>query len=140
VSPEVLLPYLDRSAYITGFTALHFNGLVTQVPSVISCFTNRRHDRLRKRLTPVGEYVFSCVNERIYSFPDTGIMAPPEQALFDYVYLLRRESLHAENLVTFRNLDRLNSESLIKLAPRYPGTVRKQVSEIIKPDEEEAIE
>jgi len=133
VSAEMLLPYLDRSSYITGFTALHLSNLVTQVPRIVSCFTNRRHGRLRKRLTPIGEFVFTCVSNKIYLFPEDGVIAAPEQALFDYVYSLKRESLHAKSLVTFVNLDSLDPKQLIKLAPRYPGTVRKQVSEILSP-------
>ena len=133
VSTEMLLPYLDRSAYVTGFTALHLGNFVTQVPRIVSCFTNRRHGRLRKRVTPVGEFVFTCVSDKIYSFPENGVTAAPEQALFDCVYSLMRESLHAKSLVTFMNLDRLDPKQLIKLAPRYPGTVRKQVSEILSP-------
>ncbi len=132
VSPEDLVSSLDPAAYITGFHALHRNNLVTQVPRVVHAFTSRRHNRSRERVTPVGRIVFVCVSSSVYSFPEEGIMASPEQALFDYVYLLKRKGLQAESLVTFRNLDRLERKSLVRLAPRYPGTVRKEVSGILE--------
>jgi hypothetical protein len=118
VNAEALLPYLDKRAYITGFHALHRYNLVTQVPRVVHAFTSRRHNRSRERVTPVGRIVFVCVSDSVYSYPEEGVTASPEQALFDYVYLLRRESLHAESLVTFRNLESLDRSELIKLAPR----------------------
>src|SRR5437016_8460255 len=36
---------IDSGAYITGFHALFRHNLVTQMPSEITCFTNRRHNR-----------------------------------------------------------------------------------------------
>jgi hypothetical protein len=131
VSAEDLIPSLDPAAYITGFHALHRYSLVTQAPRVVHAFTSRRHNRSRERVTSVGRIVFVCVSSSVYSFPAEGIVALPEQALFDYVYVLRRRSLHAASLVTFRNLDRLQRSVMSELAPRYPGTVRKQVREIL---------
>ncbi len=45
ITPEILLPFLDRYAYMTGSYALFHHGLITQLPSVATCFTNRRHSR-----------------------------------------------------------------------------------------------
>ena len=131
VSAEDLVPSLDSAAYITGLYALHRHNLVTQVPRGVRAFTSRRHNRSRERVTTVGRIVFVCVSSSVYSFPAKGIVVSPEQALFDYVYVLRRKSLHAASLVTFRNLDRLHHSTMMELGPRYPGTVRKQVSEIL---------
>ena len=131
VSVEDLVPSLDSAAYITGFHALHRHNLITQVPRIVRAFTSRRHNRSRERVTTVGRIVFVCVSSVVYSFPDEGILASPEQALFDYVYVLRRKSLHAASLVTFRNLDRLQRSVMTELAPRYPATVQKQVREIL---------
>ncbi len=45
VTIEDLVPSLDRAAYVTGMYALYRHHLVTQRPSEIRCFTNRRHNR-----------------------------------------------------------------------------------------------
>ncbi len=124
VSPEDLLPLVDASAYITGFYALHRRNLVTQVPVEITCFTNRRHNRSRQREGPLGRLVFVCVSPRLYCRPAEGLIAGPEQALCDFLYLARRRSLQARSLVTFRNLDRLDARTLRRILARYPRTVR----------------
>lgn len=132
VSPEDLVQYLDAKAYITGFFALHSHQLVTQVPAIITCFTNRRHDRSRERSTPVGKYEFVCVSKSVYAPPHEGIMAAPEQALFDFVYLMRLRGVEPQAVVTFRNLRNLNESMLLQTASKYPGTVKKQVSDILQ--------
>lgn len=134
VSPEDLVRYLDAKAYITGFFVLHRHQLVTQVPSKITCFTNRRHDRSRERTTPVGRYEFVCVNESVYAPPNDDVMTEPEQALFDFVYLMRRRGVDPQTVVTLRNLQKLRQSLLLHTAPRYPGTVRNQVSHILQDD------
>jgi hypothetical protein len=129
--PEDLLPYLDARAYITGIYALSRRNVITQVPVVVSCFTNRRHNRSRVRSTPLGRFEFSCVKDPIHAMPADGVVAPPEQALFDFVYIARRHGADARSAVTFRNLNELRETMLLDLAPRYPRTVRRQVSDIL---------
>ena len=123
VDPETLLPHLDGLAYITGLYALHRHGLITQVPSEIVCFTLRRHNRSRVRETPAGRFVFVCVSARLYDPPSGGVLAGPEQALCDSIYLTRRQGLALETLVTFRELTRLNAEALARRLTRYPRPV-----------------
>ena len=57
--------------------------------------------------------------------------APPEQALFDLVYMCRLKGIAARTIVTFRNLDRMDDGELTRLAVRYPGTVGGEVLEIV---------
>lgn len=45
VGSEHILPEVDPGAYVTGFSALFRHHLVTQSPSEVTCFTNRRHNR-----------------------------------------------------------------------------------------------
>jgi hypothetical protein len=125
-TPQDFLPALDASAYITGFYALHLHNLVTQVPTEITCFTNHRHNRSRERQTPLGKFVLICVKPGIYAPPSEGCVANPEQALCDFLYLCRRESLRAENLVTFRNLHRLRASLARRILKRYPKTVAEE--------------
>jgi len=132
VSPENLLWYLDAKAYITGLFAMHRHQLITQVPSTITCFTNRRHGRSREQVTPNGRYEFVCVSTSVYEPPQSGFITEPEQALFDFVYLMRLKGANPQTIVTFRNLDKLEHSTLVRTAPRYPGTVRRQVSDILE--------
>lgn len=130
VAPEDVLPYLDSSAYITGLYALHRHNLVNQVPSEITCFTNRRHNRSRERSAPIGRFVFVCVNPRLYSPPVGTILASPEQALCDFLHLTGRKSLRAETLVTFRNLDGLAPRRLRRILSNYPSTVARALQRV----------
>jgi hypothetical protein len=131
VSPESLVPYLDKTAYITSASALYHHGFITQVPMTFTCFTNRRINRSRLRLTPLGRFVFVCVKKPVYSLPFKGIIAEPEQALFDFVYLMRRSAVDPETIVSFRKLDEFRPSRLAKIARRYPTTVRKQIAHIL---------
>jgi hypothetical protein len=127
VTPEEVLPFLDSAAYITGLGALHRHNRVTQVPAEITCFTNRRHNRSRRRATPLGRFVFVCVGPGIYAHPAHGKIAAPEQALCDFLYLSCRSSLAPESLVTFLHLEKFQSRKLKALLARYPSTVAEAV-------------
>lgn len=132
VSPEALLPSFDAFAYITGAFALHRHNLVAQVPIGIVCFTNRRHNRSRVRQTPVGRFTFVCVRPPIYARPSEGQLAGPEQALCDYLFLSRRQGITATSQVTFRRLDTLSASALQDCAARYPKTVRRALSDVLR--------
>jgi len=126
---ERLLHGLDPYAYVTGAYALMQNGLVTQVPSVITCFTTRRHSR-RETQTPVGRIEFVCVRPPIYR-GDVQHIAGPELALCDFVYITLRRGMNPASLVTFRRLHSLKKSLLIRTAKRYPATVRRQLAAIV---------
>jgi len=128
VNPEILLPFLDKHAYITGSYALFHHGLITQLPSAMTCFTSRRHSS-SETSTPAGCFVFVCVKMPVYNPPDNGIIAGPEQSLCDYVYLTRRHGVAIESQVTFRKLERLRVNVLKKLESSYPRTVMKYIKE-----------
>jgi len=125
VTPEELLEHLDSRAYITGAYALYRHNLITQIPVEITCFTDRRHNRSRIRTTPVGRFAFVCVRTRVYLPPSPDQLAGPEQALCDTVLLLRRSGVAPKNLLTFRELHRLDEAVLKDTASRYPATVRR---------------
>jgi len=120
---EDLVTALDPGAYITGHYALHRQNFVTQRPSEITCFTNRRHNRSKKRETPLGRINFVCVNPNVYAKPAEGTLAPPEQALCDFVHVLELQGLDPRTVVTFRNLSRVRRSALAKLATNYPPAV-----------------
>ncbi|HDL64984.1 MAG TPA: hypothetical protein ENH12_06300 [Proteobacteria bacterium] len=128
-SPEILLPELDSHAYITGGSALFFHNLISQVPVQITSFTDRRHGNARVRMTPMGSFRFVSVRVPIYAPPEDGVIAGPEQALCDFVYLSRRDGTDPNTQVSFRNLDRIPLPRLKDLLNHYPGTVGRQIRE-----------
>lgn len=130
VTPEQLLPYLDTHAYITGAFALHRHNLINQIPVEITCFTNRRHNRSRVRATPLGRFTFVCVKSAVYAPPDECALASPEQALCDYVFLMRRRGVAPLGQVTFRNLRHFDTKALQECASRYPQKTRQTLIEI----------
>ncbi len=131
VSPQVLVPAIDSHAYITGHYALYGYQMVTQVPVTITCFTDRRSPRARERLTPVGRLEFVCVRSGVYSPVPEAAIAPPAQALCDYVYLARRHGAEPEALVTFRHLTRIRAEDLAPILARYPISVQKHIERLV---------
>jgi len=129
VAVETLVPAIDSHAYITGHYALHVHNMVTQVPTVVTCFTDRRSPRARLRDTPVGRLVFVCVCHGVYA-PGPGPaggLASPAQSLCDFVHLARRQGTRPEALVTFRNLERIRTPELPDVLARYPVAVQKHV-------------
>ncbi|MDP6544400.1 MAG: hypothetical protein QGH60_10440 [Phycisphaerae bacterium] len=131
VRSEELVGFLDSGAYITSLRALYHHNLVTQRPTRITCFTNRRHNRSRIRKTPIGTFSFVCVSGRTYHRPVDGNIAPGEQAFYDWLYLCSRKGVAPESLVTFSNLSGLREEVLADLRPRYPKTVAREAGRIL---------
>jgi hypothetical protein len=131
VSVETLVPAIDSHAYITGHYALYVHNLVTQVPTTVTCFTDRRSPRARERGTPVGRLVFVCVRSEVYAPAPEGLVVPSAQALCDYVYLARRQGVRPEALVTFRNLPCVRTPDLPNLLARYPITVQQHVERLL---------
>ena len=131
VSPQSLVPAIDSHAYITGHYALYAHQMVTQAPVAITCFTDRRSPRARQRSTSVGRLVFVCIRSRVYLPVLEGAVAPPPQALCDYVYLSRRYAVEPEALVTFRNLQQIRAEALAPILPKYPASVQKHVERLL---------
>lgn len=129
VTAAELVAAIDGDAYITGGYALAYQGFITQVSREIDCFTRRRHNRSRRRETPLGTLVFVCVGDRIHARPADRGVAPPGQALCDLVYGLRRQGLDPRSMYTFRNLDQI--EVFPKVLQRYPGTVQRAVAAIM---------
>ena len=132
VSIEELVPSLDPSGYVTGMYALYRHQLITQAPVEITCFTNRRHNRSRVRVTPLGRIVFVCVTVSIYQYPQESVFASPEQSLCDFVYMCRKGGVVPSDIVTFRNLDRLNTDTLRICLQRYPASVRHEIERLLE--------
>ena len=63
--------------------------------------------------------------------PQGDVMASPEQACCDYVYICRKRGVSASSLVSFRNMDRINRQTLAKMLTRYPAAVRREVVQLL---------
>lgn len=131
VDVESLVRAIDDGAYVTGAYALYRHGIITQVQRQVVCFTNRRTGRSRVRHTALGRIVLVCAGRRIYRPPAGSVLAPPEQALYDFVFLCRRDGTEPRSLVTFRGAGKLNPAVLDELGPGYPSTVRGDVADIV---------
>lgn len=132
VSVEALVAAIDPHAYVTGHYALYGYQMVTQMPVAITCFTDRRSPRAQQRVTPVGRLVFVCLRSNVYRPVADGAIAPPAQALCDYVYLARRHGAEPEALVTFRNLARIRAADLPPVLARYPVSVQKHIERLMR--------
>jgi uncharacterized protein YcsI (UPF0317 family) len=112
--------------------ALYRHQLITQVPTEVSCFTNHRHNRSRIRVTPLGRIVFVCVTGLVYSYPQKNIIVSPEQAVCDFVHLCRKRGISPSDIVTFRNLNHLDSGLLQGRLKKYPSTVKCDVKRLLQ--------
>ena len=92
---------------------------------MITCFTSRRHNRSRVRTTPVGRFEFVCVSRSVYAPPIRGVVAGPEQALCDFVHVMRHRGIDPGSQYTFRNLAGLGRRVLTRLLRRYPASVAR---------------
>lgn len=128
VEAQIVIESIDSSAYLTGFYALFLKHMVTQVPTEITCFTNRRHNRRADRVTPAGRLDFICVPACIYRKPLGATSA--EQAFCDFCWLTVRAGIEPQSLVTFQNLQRLKRERLRSYLKNYPEKVRQAVAEL----------
>ncbi len=128
-----VLPWMDDRAYVTGAYVLYAQGFITQIPSEIICFTDRRHFQ-SVRVTSVGRLRFAVIKPPVYAPPSKGCLASSAQALCDLGWMADREGTDLRSLYTFRKLDRLRRE----LGPRrlgcYPLAVGALVRALCKND------
>jgi hypothetical protein len=130
--PEQVVGHLDAAAYCTGLYALFRHGFVTQLPAVVTCFTNKRHGRSRIMHTRPYAYEFVMPAARIYRPPAAGALASPEQAFCDFVYVCRNRGFSPAGVITFRKLAKLNKKEIIGMLENYPATVREEAINILE--------
>jgi hypothetical protein len=129
--PELIIGYLDPSAYCTGHYALFKYGMITQSPTVITCFTNKHHGR--SRIMSVGARTFEFVKPApdIYRHPASRALAPPQQAFCDFVFVCRNRGVSPASIVTLRKLSNLNMQEIRRLLANYPATVRSETLRLL---------
>jgi hypothetical protein len=130
-APEIVVGYLDSAAYCTGHYALFKYGFITQVPSVVTCFTNKHHGRSRIRTVGSFTYEFVMPSSAIYNPPEPDALASPEQAFCDFVFICRNRGITPASIVTLRKLATLNRQEIKRLLKNYPATVRSEALRIL---------
>src|SRR3989338_1595918 len=87
-------------SYVSLYTALYYHGMIEQIPSVIYIITNGKTKRVK---TPLATFSMHHINGYLfdgYATVDNQriIMATPEKALFDTLYLMPAKSNYFKRL------------------------------------------
>ena len=112
--------------------AIYQHGLVTQMPTEVTCYTNHRHNRSRVRVTPLGRIVFVCVTGSVYLYPKESVVTSCEHAMSDFVHLCRKRGIVPSDIVTFQNMDPLDPNELQSHLKRYPATVKRDMKHLLR--------
>lgn len=118
-----------RPAYVSLESAMFAHGFLSQAPLVTTCVTLGRPGRV---LTELGEIVYHRIAVRLFAGfepADDFLLATPEKALLDFVYLRRRCSGLA--LPGELDLAELDLQRLERVAVDFPSTVRADAAAIL---------
>lgn len=125
-SVEQVACFARQPSYVSCEWALNYHGVLLQAPTVCTAITLHPGIGSRNRIE-YGDYVieYSRIAERLYRPEqilnmDNMLMATPEKALLDSVYL-RKQVPFADEL----EIDILNMKKLAVIASIYPTRVRK---------------
>lgn len=121
-SKEVLANLIYGPSAISLNYALSLYGLIPERVSTVTSITNKRN---KKFMTPIGNYSYHYLNNERYSiglklYPlkngETFLIATPEKALCDYIYLIDRKIIKNTNMKNYLLYDlRLDESELKKL-------------------------
>lgn len=132
-SPRDLVNVLRPQSYISLESALVENGITSQSPSVLTCVTPGYPQTFR---SPSASIVYRKISPELYwGFEGKAtrynkyLIAGPEKALLDWVYLNRQEGLPTP-LDEFQ-LQFLNPAKLREYAERFPRTVRETIKDFL---------
>lgn len=124
---EEMAPLLVRPSYVSLESALFSAGVTTQPSAALTCVTTRP---TQTRRTPFGEIQYhSIARELFFGFElrrsanrQTVLVAYPEKALLDWVYLARKAG---DGLWLDLNASRIDRKRLEEFARRFPETVQR---------------
>lgn len=96
VDPLLLVATLayPMSAYVSLYSALYYHGMISQIPDTVFAITTGKTKILE---TPLAKFSFHSINPRLFVGyelygKDNLLMATPEKALFDALYLIPAKS------------------------------------------------
>jgi predicted transcriptional regulator of viral defense system len=132
-SSRDLVNTLRSNSYISLESALVDRGVITQNPSVLTCVTPRYPQTFRSKSVTV---VYRKISPDLYwGFEEKStryneyLIAEPEKALLDWVYLTRQEGLPTP--LDEINLQFLNTGKLRAYAERFPKTVNVTIKDLL---------
>ncbi|HWZ46549.1 MAG TPA: hypothetical protein VNW97_23955 [Candidatus Saccharimonadales bacterium] len=132
-SPRELVNVLRPDSYISLESALVDRGVTSQSPVMLTCVTLGYPRTFRSRSVTIAYRKIS--KELFWGFEqkatryNTYLIAEPEKALLDWIYLSRQEGLPTPlDEITLQFLD---SQKLRSYAARFPGTVNEVVNQLL---------
>lgn len=123
---EEVAMFYGKPCYISFESALSDQGIISQMPLVLTCATTRKMKNLK---TPLGEIVFHHINPRLFTGfeNDKGVLrATAEKAFLDYIYINLNNNKRVPALDEF-DLRQLNKKKIKKLAKVFPRSVRRWI-------------
>jgi predicted transcriptional regulator of viral defense system len=132
-SSRDLVNTLRPNSYISLESALVDRGVITQNPSVLTCVTPGYPQTFRgnsliivyRKISPDLYWGFEEKTTRYNKY----LIAEPEKALLDWVYLTRQEGLPTP--LDEVNLQFLNPGKLRVYAERFPRTVKDTIKDLL---------
>ena len=122
---EEVAGYLYPPSYISLESALFMHGIVEQAPPLITCVTLNKTKTFR---TALGEIAYAHLRSGLffgYQMRDRMLLAEPEKALLDFVYLQRQHGMSP--FLDEWNWEHVHLDRIRSMWTAYPGTVRQHV-------------
>jgi predicted transcriptional regulator of viral defense system len=132
-SPRDLVNILRPRSYISLESALVEQGIITQNPSILTCVTPGYPQKFRAKSVVI---VYRKISPELYwGFEERAtrynnyLIAEPEKALLDWIYLNRQEGLPTP--LDEINLQFLAPAKLRSYALRFPRTVNETIKDLL---------
>ena len=122
----VLANAIDTHSYISFEYALYYYNLINQVPSVITCATQKRSRQIK-----MSNWVFEYTHLKDdlffgYELKNKIYIAAPEKALADLIYLIARGKRSVDFLTLEKEkIDQKKLRQILKKFPEY--TIKKAI-------------
>ena len=132
-SPRDLVNILRPESYISLESVMVERGITTQSPSVLTCVAPRYTQSFRTKSVgivyrKISPDLFWGYEQKATRY-NTYLIAEPEKALLDWVYLTRQEGLPTP--LDELQLQFLNATKLRKYAKRFPRTVQTVINGLL---------
>lgn len=132
-SPNDLVKVLRPRSYISLESALVERGIITQSPSILTCVTPGYPQSFRNKSVSI---VYRKISPELYwGFEEKAtrynkyLIAEPEKALLDWIYLNRQEGLPTP--LDELQLQFLTPAKLRDYAQRFPRTVSETIKDLL---------
>jgi predicted transcriptional regulator of viral defense system len=132
-SPRDLVNVLRPKSYISLESAMVDKGITSQSPSVLTCVTPGYPQSFRTKSVRI---VYRKISPDLYwGYEEKAtrynkyLIAEPEKALLDWIYLIRQEGLPTP--FDELQLQFLNAAKLRKYAERFPRTVEAAIKDLL---------